>query len=209
MIVCNAVGDQPGMGVRNHWNAQPNMPTESYLLYALIVGCEVGFWVILLLALAVRYVLRQERLSRALLLCLPLVDLLLMVFIATDLRGGTKATFAHGLAAAYVGFTVAFGSMAVKWADAHFAHRFAAGAKPPKAPTRGWQLVRYDLELWGRCIAACLITMALVEALVHYVGNAETTQPLLDWQRYAFGCIVLWLVFGPVWSLATAWRRAN
>ncbi len=34
------------------------MPGESHLLYALIVACEVGFWVILLLALAVRYVRR-------------------------------------------------------------------------------------------------------------------------------------------------------
>ena len=31
------------------------------MLYALIVACEVGFWVILLLALAVRYVRRKER----------------------------------------------------------------------------------------------------------------------------------------------------
>ena len=50
------------------------MPGESYLLYALIVACEVGFWVILLLALAVRYVRREERLSRVLLFCLPLID---------------------------------------------------------------------------------------------------------------------------------------
>jgi hypothetical protein len=136
------------------------------------------------------------------------VDLLLLAFTVTDLRRGTTATFAHGLAAAYVGFTVAFGSVAVKWADAHFAHRFAAGAAPAKAPTRGWELVRYDLGLWGRCVAACVITVALVEILVQLVGNAEATQPLLVWHRFAFGCVVFWFAFGPVWSLATAWRRA-
>ena len=54
------------------------MPSDSYLLYALIVACEVGFWVILLLALAVRYVLRKELLSRMLLFSLPLIDLLLL-----------------------------------------------------------------------------------------------------------------------------------
>lgn len=185
------------------------MPTESYLLYALIVACEVGFWVILILALAVRYLLRKERLSRALLFCLPLLDFLLLLFTATDLRGGTTAAFAHGLAAAYLGFTVAFGSLAVKLADSHFAYRFAAGAEPTKTPTRGWQLVRYDLGLWGRCIVACLVTMALVEALVRFVGNADTTQPLLVWHKHAFGCIVLWFFLGPAWSLATAWRRAQ
>lgn len=185
------------------------MPREPYLLYALIVACEVGFWVILLLALALRYLLRHEPLSRALLLCLPLIDVLLLVFTAMDLRWGATATFAHGLAAAYVGFTVAFGGLAVKWADAHFAHLFAAGPPPGKAPSRGWEAVHYEIKLWGRCVVACVITMALIEALVLFVGNGETTQPLLVWHKRAFGCIVLWFFFGPVWSLATAWRRAH
>lgn len=185
------------------------MPRDSYLLYALIVACEVGFWVILLLALAARYVLRKELLSRMLLFSLPLIDLLLLFITATDLRRGTMATFAHGLAAAYVGFTVAFGGMAVKWADAHFAHWLSAGPKPAKAPSPGWEFVRYDLQLWGRCVAACLICMALVEALVQFVVSAEATQPLLVWHQRAFGCIVLWFFFGPVWSLALAWRRTN
>lgn len=185
------------------------MPPESYLLYALILACEVGFWIVLLAALAVRYLAGRERLSRALLLCLPLIDVLLLAFTAADLRRGTTATFAHGLAAAYVGFTVAFGGMAVQWADAHFAHRFAGGPVPTKAPSRGWPVVRYDLNLWGRCIVACVITMTLVEALVQFVGRSEATLPLLAWQKHAFGCIVLWFFFGPVWSLATAWRRSR
>jgi hypothetical protein len=129
------------------------MPPESYLLYALILACEVGFWVVLILALGVRYFLAKDRLSRTLLLCLPLVDILLLAFTAMDLRRGSTATFAHGLAAAYVGFTLAFGSIAVKWADAHFAHRFAAGPVPEKAPSKGWQAVRYDFNLWGRCVS--------------------------------------------------------
>ena len=185
------------------------MPPESYLLYALILACEVGFWVVLLVALAVRYLLAKERLSRALLLCLPLVDVLLLAFTAIDLRRGSTATFAHGLAAAYVGFTLAFGGMAVNWADAHFAHRFAAGPVPARAPSGGWQAVRYDFSLWGRCIVACIITMALVEALVQFVGSSEATLPLLAWHKHAFGCIVLWFFFGPAWSLATAWRRSH
>ena len=184
------------------------MPSESYLLYVLIVACEIGFWVFLLLGLACRYLLQREQLSRALLLGLPLIDALLLVFTAMDLRNGATATFAHGLAAAYVGFTVAFGAMAVKWADAHFAHRFAAGPAPSEPPSRGWPAVRYELGLWARCIVACIITMFLVEALILFVGAGETTQPLLAWQRYAFGCIVMWFFLGPVWGLVTAWRRA-
>lgn len=183
------------------------MPTESYLLYVLIVSCEIGFWVVLLLGLACRYLLRKEPLSRALLLSLPLIDILLLAFTAIDLRQGATATFAHGLAAAYVGFTVAFGGMAVTWADAHFAHRFAGGPVPPRSPDRGWSAVRYEFGLWLRCIAACAITILLVEGLILFVGAAEATRPLQAWHGHAFGCVVFWFLFGPVWGLATAWRR--
>ncbi len=185
------------------------MPQETYLLYALIVGCEVGFWVVLILALAVRYLLHKASVSRALLFCLPLIDLLLLLFTAIDLNRGSTANFAHGLAAAYVGFTVAFGGIAVKWADAHFAHRFAGGPEPVKAPSGGWGAIRYEFKLWGRCIVACIITMALVETLVQFTGTTVATQPLLAWHKHAFGCIVIWFFFGPVWTLATAWRRAH
>ncbi len=185
------------------------MPIEPYLLYFFIVACEIGFWVVLLLGLACRYLLRRERLSRALLLGLPLIDVLLLAFTAIDLRRGATANFAHGLAAAYVGFTLAFGAMGVKWADAHFAHRFAGGPVPSKPPSHGWPAVRYELTIWARCVVACIITMVLVEALIQIVGAAEAAQALVDWHKHAFGCIVIWFFFGPVWSLATSWRRAS
>ena len=185
------------------------MPTEPYLLYVLIVACEVGFWLVLLLALALRYLLRNARLSQALLYGLPLIDVLLLIFTAMDLRRGAPATFAHGLAAAYIGFTATFGTLAVRWADAHFAYRFAGGRSPEKAPSRGWPAVRYELNLWARCLVACVITVLLIDALLWFVGQREATEPLLAWYKHAFGCVVLWFFFGPVWSLATAWRRAS
>ncbi len=183
------------------------MLTEAQLIYVLIISCEVAFWVVLVLALAARYLRKRKRLSRGLLICLPLIDLLLITFTAIDLRRGTTPTFAHGLAAAYIGFTIAFGPVAVKWADEQFAHRFAAGPKPPPAPSRGWELVLYDINLWVRCIVAAAITVALVEGLVYVVGDNERSQPLLAWHKHAFGAIVVWLILGPIWSLVTAWRR--
>ena len=183
------------------------MFTQSLFLYVLIVGCEVAFWLVLLVSLIVRYVLHREATSRRLLWSLPLIDLLLLVFTALDLRAGTTATFAHGLAAAYVGFTVAFGSIAVQWADAQFAHRFASGPAPPKSPI-GWALVRFDLELWLRCIVACVIALTLIEGIVAYVANDAVTQALHVWYKHAFGCVVLWFVFGPAWSLVFIRRGA-
>lgn len=176
-------------------------PVQPTYLYWLIVACEAAFWLVLVLALTARYVLRRELLSRALLFSLPVIDLLLLAFTAIDLGAGTSATFAHGLATAYVGFTFAFGAVAVRWADTRFAHRFAGGPPPPQAPAHGWQLVRYDVELWLRSIVAWAIALALLVALIAYVGDEAVTRPLHLWFRIAFGSVIFWFIFGPAWSL--------
>ena len=73
----------------------------------LIVGCEIGFWILLLLGLTARYVLRARRLSTVLLICVPLVDVLLLAASALDLRRGAQPGIAHGIAAIYLGESVA------------------------------------------------------------------------------------------------------
>lgn len=184
------------------------MSNQPAYLYWLIVGCEVAFWLLLVLALAARYLLQRNQLSRALLYALPAVDMLLLVFTALDLRAGTPATFAHGLATAYVGFTIAFGSVVVRWADQRFAHRFAGGPPPATTPTSGWPAVQYELALWLRCIVAAVITVALLITLISYVDNEAITQELYDWFRIAFGSVIFWFVFGPAWSLLFFRRQA-
>ena len=66
------------------------------MIYGVIVACEVGFWVVLLAGLVARYVLRRPRLGGALLVCVPLVDLALLVASVVDLRGGGEAGVGHG-----------------------------------------------------------------------------------------------------------------
>ncbi len=183
---------------------------SSSTLYWLIVGCEVAFWVVLLLALTARYLLRRRTLSRILLISLPLLDIALLGFTALDLRSGAPATFAHGLAAAYVGFTVAFGGLTVAWADRHFAHRFAGAPAPARAPTCGWPALRYELILWARCLVAVAITLALIAGLIAFVGDDTATQALRQWFLIAIGCAVAWFVFGPLWTLLFhSWRQEN
>lgn len=179
-------------------------------LYWLIIGCEVAFWVVLGAALVVRYLLRWEASSRWLLLALPGVDILLLVLTALDLRNGAPATLAHGLATAYVGFTVAFGSLVVRWADGRFAHRFAGGPPPEVPPSRGWAVVRYELLLWLRSIVAWAITLALLIGLMAYIGDEAATRELRLWFHVAAGSVFLWFVFGPVWSLVfSSHKRAE
>jgi hypothetical protein len=177
------------------------MATSSAYLYWLIIGCEVAFWLVLLITLAVRYLLRRERISRVFLWALPLVDLLLLVFTALDLHRGTSATFAHGLATAYVGFTLAFGGIMVAWADQRFAHRFAGGPAPDVAPDHGWAGVRYEMGLWLRCLVAWLISIVLLIALIAYVDDPAKTRELEHWFGIAIVSSVLWFVFGPIWRL--------
>lgn len=184
------------------------MSNPPAYLYWLIVGCELAFWLLLVLALAVRYLLQRNQLSRALLFALPAVDMLLLAFTALDLRAGTAATFAHGLATAYVGFTIAFGGVVVGGTDQRFAHWFASGPPPVTTPTRGWPAVQYELTLWLRCIIAAVITVALLVALIAYVDNEAITQELYVWFRIAFGSVIFWFVFGPAWRLLFFRRQA-
>jgi hypothetical protein len=177
------------------------MTSDFSYLYWLIIGCEAAFWVVLALALAARYLLRRDLLSRALLLGLPAVDLLLLLFTALDLRSGTPATFAHGLATAYVGFTVAFGPVMIRWADRHFAFRFAGGPRPVTVTALGWVAVREELELWLRCVVAWIITIALLSALITYIDNEAITEELYAWFRIASGSTILWFVLGPMWRV--------
>ena len=184
------------------------MPSSS--LYWLIIGCETSFWLVLFLGLAARYLWQRKRVSFILLLGLPLLDLALLAFTALDLGSGAQATFAHGLAAAYVGFTIAFGNIAVSWADQRFAHRFTDAPAPTKAPTRGWPALRYELLLWVRCLAAVALTLVLLAALIVFVNDKAATEALYEWFPIAIGCAIFWFVFGPMWTLLfSSWRHEH
>jgi hypothetical protein len=50
------------------------LSNSSAYLYAAIVACEAAFWLVLLAALAARYLWRRSGLGRALLFALPVVD---------------------------------------------------------------------------------------------------------------------------------------
>jgi hypothetical protein len=180
---------------------------SSSILYWLIVACETSFWALLIAGLTSRYILQRKILSSALLLALPAVDVVLFVVTTLDLKSGAPATFAHGLAAAYVGFTVAFGSMTVAWADKHFAHWFVGAPAPPKAPAHGWPALQYEMRLWVRCLVAVAITLVLLSALIAFVDDDHATKALREWLIFPVGVAVFWFIFGPLWTLVFSSRR--
>lgn len=171
-------------------------------LYALVVACEIAFWAALCVGLAFRYLLQWRRASRAFLWAVPSIDIALLVFTVMDLRAGTNATFAHGLATAYVGFTIAFGSMLIRWTDQRFAHKFAGGPTPATSPAHGWPSVLYELKLWGRCLIAVAITWVLLSVVIALVAQPSRTQGLEIWYRIPLGTAFFWFVFGPLWQMA-------
>ena len=173
------------------------------MIYAVIVACEVGFWVFLLAGLITRYLLHRPRLGAALLICVPLVDLTLLLVSALDLRyGGGEADFAHGLAAIYLGVSVAFGHSMVRWADARFAHRFSGGLLPPRPPKTGPEHARRERRQWARHLLAWAVGCSLLLGGVVFVGDPSRIGALIG---TAQGWTVV-LAVDFLWSFSYALR---
>jgi hypothetical protein len=162
------------------------------MLLAIIVACEIGFWVVLGSGLVARYLLRRRRLSAVLLVAAPLVDLVLLVATVIDLSNGASAEFAHGLAAAYIGFSVAFGHSLIRWADQRFAHRFAGGPAPWRPPRHGYARTRYEWREFGKASLAWAISCGLLVAAIAVVGDADRTESLEGWIARLTMVLAIW-----------------
>ncbi|MGW1257918.1 hypothetical protein ACWD5Q_22690 [Streptomyces sp. NPDC002513] len=172
------------------------------MIVALIVACEAGFWVLLAAGLAVRYLLKRRRTSVVLLLCEPLLELVLFAATAIDLKNGATPSWEHGLAALYLGFTVAYGPYLIRWLDGHAAHRLAGGPSPPKPPRYGRARARHEAKLWLRAVLGAAVALALLELAIRYVGGGADVGALRSFQWVAlravgvYGLITLsYLVF--------------
>jgi hypothetical protein len=145
------------------------------VIIALIIACEAAFWVLLAAGLAVRYLLKRRRASVVLLLCEPLLELVLFAVTAVDLKNGAEPGWEHGLAALYIGFTVAYGPYTIRWLDGHAAHRLAGAPRPPKPPRHGMPRARHEGALWLRTLVAAAVACALLQAAIWYVGDGDTS----------------------------------
>lgn len=184
---------------------KPDTPM-SQLIYAAIIACEIAFWVVLLGGLGSRYLLGWRRLSWGLLACIPLIDLFLLAFSVIDLRQGGTATIAHGLAAIYIGASVAWGKRLINWVDERFAYWFADGSSPSKPPKTGRAHAQYERHLWGRHLLSWMIGCALLLGAVVLVGDPNRTAVLS-------GIASKWtliLVIDFVWSFHyTLWPKGE
>ncbi|WP_242635192.1 hypothetical protein [Cellulomonas sp. zg-ZUI22] len=170
---------------------------------ALVIACEVAFWVFLAAAVVARYVFRRRRLSTVLLLCEPLIEVVLLVATVADLLRGAEATWTHGLAALYLGFTVAFGRYTVHKVDGWVAWRFFDGPRPPRVPSGGRAKVVHEWRLWLRVLLAWFVSVAILGVLLLIAGEGPQRETLLGWAGRATIVMAIWFVAGPVWQLFT------
>jgi hypothetical protein len=162
------------------------------MLLAVIVAAEIGFWVFLGAGLVARYLLGRRRTGAVLLVMAPLVDLVLLAATTIDIARGATAEFAHGLAAAYIGFSVAFGHSVIRRADARFAHRFAGGPPPPRPPRYGRARARYEWREFGKALLAWTIAAGLLATAIAIVGDADRTQELGGWIVRLTSVLAIW-----------------
>ncbi|WP_099156560.1 hypothetical protein [Virgibacillus ndiopensis] len=146
----------------------------------IIVTCEIGFWVFVIAGLLARYLLKKKRLGAFLLFCTPLVDLLLLIATVIDLKNGATATSIHGLAAIYIGISVAFGHKMIKWADVRFAFWFANGPKPDKKRKYGKAFAKNERIGWYHHLLAWIIGVGLLGAIILYINNPDQTEALFQ-----------------------------
>lgn len=170
------------------------------MIVALIVICEVGFWVLLAAGLALRYWARMPRTSVAVLLCEPLLEVLLFVVTAIDLKNGAEPDWKHGLAAVYIGYSIALGHYTIKWVDVRVAHRFAGGPAP-STPKYGTARAVHEWKLAARWILAALIAMALLQGAVWYVGGDGEISSLRMWQQKMLWVIGINVVIAGTYTL--------
>ncbi|NXY94316.1 hypothetical protein HYE82_07920 [Streptomyces sp. BR123] len=173
------------------------------MLVPLIIACEVGFWVLLAVGLALRYLARMPRLGAAVLLCEPLLELVLLVATTLDLKNGGEPNWRHGIAAVYIGYTVGYGHYTVKWLDGHAAYRFAGGPKPP-GPGYGKERAVHEWKLWLRTLAGAAVALALLQGAIWYAGGAADTSALRDCQ---FAVLRAVGIHGIVAAAYTLWPR--
>lgn len=165
-----------------------------------IVACEIGFWVVLVAGMALRYPLRRPRLGALVLAGVPLVDVVLLVVAGVDLAGGARFSGSHGLAAAYLGFSLAFGPALVRWADVRFAHRFAGGPAPAPKPAGGSPARRAALWTeWLRVVLAVVIASAVLGVLA-LLADADQRRTVLTSAGPLWIVVGIWLVAGPLWE---------
>jgi hypothetical protein len=165
-------------------------------MIAVAIGlCEVAFWVFLVAGLSARYLLRRPRVGLVLLLGAPAADVALLGLTAGDLHRGAPATQAHALAAAYLGFSVAFGHDVIAAADRWAARRVGGRPAEVSRPRTPAERAAREWREFAKAALAWAITVATLLALTALAGGPSEAEPLLGYVVTVSIVLVVWFAW--------------
>jgi len=140
----------------------------------MIIVCEIGFWIFVILGLITRYIFKFNKLGFTFLALTPVIDLVLLVVTSIDLYQGATATVAHAVAAIYIGVSIVFGKSMIQWADVRFQYYvMKQGLKPSKK--HGKEFAKQDLKGFGKHLLAYLIGTGFLLVNVFFINDFSRT----------------------------------
>ncbi|MGE7093070.1 hypothetical protein ACQKII_16765 [Lysinibacillus sp. NPDC048646] len=148
-------------------------------MIAWIITAEIAFWIVIIVGLICRYVFKMPKLSIFFFALTPVIDLLLVLLTAMDLKAGTPASTAHGIAAIYIGVSIAYGKTMISWADVKF-QQWILKASIEKETLTGMAKGKHEMNMLGRHIVAYIIGAGLLYAMTLFIGSNTDTSPLFQ-----------------------------
>lgn len=144
----------------------------------LLITAEILFWVFIILGLISRYVMRREKLGLFFFVLTPVIDLTLVIIMSLDLLNGAAATMPHGIAAVYIGVSIAFGKQMIRWADERFKY-FVLKTDERPVKTTGIKHAKKYLISWIRHVFAYTLGTGLLWIIIGIVGYADNVAALV------------------------------
>lgn len=135
-----------------------------------IITAEIAFWIAIIAGLIARYILNSKKISKLFLWSTPFIDFVLLILTAIDLKNGAEASFAHGVAAIYIGVSVAYGKAMIDWADDKFQSIILRKTSKRKV-LYGLERGIYEMKMWVRHLLAYIIGGILLVLMILYVGE--------------------------------------
>ncbi|MER1998988.1 MAG: hypothetical protein ABS882_04365 [Lysinibacillus sp.] len=145
----------------------------------MIVACEIGFWVVILLGLFSRYVLKKNKLGLFFLALSPVIDLMLLITTSVDLYRGATATIAHAIAAVYIGVSIAYGKSMIKWADESFRY-YVIKEGPTPIKLFGMEYAVHNLKAWAKHVLSYVIGAGLLVGVIFLINDSSRTEAMVE-----------------------------
>lgn len=177
-----------------------------------IIGCEIAFWIFVIAGLSVRYFLGMKRVGMGLLAATPVVDLLLLIATVIDLQRGATASLVHGIAAIYIGVSIAYGHQMIAWADRYFQFWFKGGSHPREMKRYGKDHANHERKGWLRHAVAWCIGSGFLYIMIWWIGDPERTKAFSDFVQIWGIILVIDFVISfsyTLWPKKEPMKKAN